>query len=64
MSLRLIARDLYRLQQKVDRLEKKLAERELIDCPLATREEIKRKLARTKSERDQIRRVLDGRLDR
>ena len=59
MSLRIIARDLYRLQQAVDRLEKALAQ-----APPTRREEIKRKLVRAKSERDQIRRMLDGRLDR
>lgn len=59
MSLRLIARDLYRLQQEVDRLENKLA-----DCPPARRDALRLKLARAKTERDQIRRMLDGRLDR
>ena len=59
MSLRLIARDLYRLQQAVDRLEKELAQ-----APPTRQDEIKRKIARAKSERDQVRRMLDGRLDR
>jgi len=59
MSLRLIARDLYRLQQTVDRLEKELAQ-----SPPALRDGVKRKLNRAKSERDHVRRMLDGRLDR
>jgi hypothetical protein len=59
MSLRLIARDLYRLQQTVDRLEKQLTE-----ASPATRDPLKRQLARAKFERDQVRRMLDGRLDR
>jgi outer membrane murein-binding lipoprotein Lpp len=59
MSLQLIARDLYRLQQEVDRLEKKLA-----DAPSADRDSLKMKLARAKTERDEMRRMLDGRLDR
>jgi len=59
MSLRLIARDLYRLQQAVDRLEK-----ELDEAPPGQRDGISRKLARAKSERDHVRRMLDGRLDR
>ncbi|WP_319409987.1 hypothetical protein [uncultured Desulfosarcina sp.] len=59
MSLQLIARDLYRFQQAVDRLEKELA-----DAPPAGRDALKLKLARAKAERDQIRRMLDGRLDR
>ena len=59
MSLRLIARDLYRLQQEVERLEKELA-----DSPAAEHDRLKQKHARTKSERDQVRRMLDGRLER
>ncbi|MCB2146616.1 MAG: hypothetical protein KQI81_09090 [Deltaproteobacteria bacterium] len=59
MSLQLIARDLYRLQQEVDRLEKKLA-----DAPAADCDSLKMKLARAKTERDEMRRMLDGRLDR
>ena len=59
MSLRLIARDLYRLQRTVDRLEKQVDE-----ATPATCDPLKRQLARAKFERDQIRRMLDGRLDR
>lgn len=59
MSLRMIAQDLYRLQQLVDRLEKELA-----DSPSEPPEPIKRKLAQARRERDQVRRMLDGRLDR
>ena len=59
MSLRLIARDLYRLQQTVDRLEKELAQ-----APPTLRDGIKRRLVQAKSERDHVRRMLDGRLDR
>ncbi|MBC2713308.1 MAG: hypothetical protein HGJ94_20620 [Desulfosarcina sp.] len=59
MSLQLIARDLYRLQQEVDRLEKELAASQS-----AKRDELKLKLTRAKTERDQVRRMLDGRLDR
>lgn len=59
MSLQLIARDLYRFQKEVDRLEKKLA-----DTPPAGRDSLKLKLAQAKTERDRMRRMLDGRLDR
>ncbi|BBO73609.1 hypothetical protein DSCW_10260 [Desulfosarcina widdelii] len=59
MSIRLIARDLYRLQQAVDRLERKW-----IRAPLEERERLKRELDRARSERDQVKRMLDGRLDR
>jgi hypothetical protein len=59
MSIRLIARDLYRLQQTVDRLEKKW-----VQAPLGEQERLKRELDRARSERDQVKRMLDGRLDR
>lgn len=59
MSLRLIARDLYRLQQEVARLEQALAA-----SPEDQRRDIQRKLDRARYERDQMRRMLDGRLDR
>lgn len=59
MSLRLIARDLYRLQQEVDRLEKKLA-----DSLPVNGDELKLKLGRAKTERDLVKRMLDGHLDR
>ena len=59
MSLRLIARDLYRRQQDVDRLEK-----ELSDASPGKRDPLKRRLVRAKAEREAMRRILDGRLDR
>jgi len=59
MSIRLIARDLYRLQQAVDRLEEKLAQ-----APTHLRDRLQRELHRARSERDEVRRMLDGRLDR
>ncbi len=59
MSLRLIARDLYRLQQIVDRLQ-----RDLSQAPVERRDDIRRKLKRAISERNHVRRMLDGRLDR
>ena len=59
MSLRLIARDLYRLHQQVERLQKKLE-----TAPAAGRDALKRKLKQAEIERDQVKRMLDGRLDR
>lgn len=59
MSIRLIARDLYRLQQAVDRLEKRLAR-----APLEARDRLKRELDRARAERNAVKRMLDGRLDR
>ncbi len=59
MTLPLIARDLYRFHQEVARLENQLA-----GSPPAEREALKRKLAQAKKERDQMRQMLDGHLDR
>jgi hypothetical protein len=59
MSLRLIAKDLYKLQQIVNRLEKQVA-----DGPSHKRDDLRLALARAKAERDQMRQILDGRLDR
>jgi len=59
MSLRLIAKDLYRLEQAVDRLEKELAA-----APPEKRIPLERKLAQARIERDQVRQMLDGHLDR
>lgn len=59
MSVRLIAMELYRLHQEVERLEKELAA-----ATAAKHGEVKRKLERAKHERNQVRRMLDGRLDR
>lgn len=59
MSLRYIARDLYRLQQQVYRLEK-----ELIEAPFADRVALKSKLRKAIAERNLVKRMLDGRLDR
>jgi hypothetical protein len=58
MSLRLIARDLYRLHQQVERLQNELAA-----APPARREALKRKLRQVEIERDQVKRRLDGRQD-
>ena len=59
MSIRGIAKDLYRLQQAVDALEKKLA-----SAPQDERDEIEQQLRKAKAEHPQLRRILDGQLDR
>ncbi len=59
MSIRGIAQDLYRLQQAVDALEKKLA-----SVPLDERADIERQLQKARAEHLQLRRILDGQLDR
>ena len=59
MSIKGIAQDLYRLQQAVDALEKKL-----VSAPIEERSEIERQLHKAKAEYHQVRRILDGQLDR
>jgi len=55
MSLRMIARDLYRLQREVDRLES-----ELKACPAENREPLEEDLRKAKAERDRVKRMLEG----
>ncbi len=58
MSIRLLAKDLYRLQGEVEKLEKELSETPFEDRgPLADR------LRKTRAERDHLRAVLDGQKD-
>jgi hypothetical protein len=59
MSIRLIARDLYRLQQGVDRLEKQLE-----TAPFEQHVKLEEHLRKIKAERDRMRRILDGEIDR
>ena len=59
MSIKGIARDLYRLQQAVDALEKKLA-----SAPPDKRAGLERQLRKARAEHLQLRRILDGQLDR
>lgn len=59
MSLRLIAKDLYRLRLVVERLEQELAA-----APVAKRDPLMRKLSQARNEYEQVRDMLDGRLDR
>jgi hypothetical protein len=58
MSIRLLAIDLYRLTREVERLEK-----ELEAAPPDQREALSRQLARARSDRDRMRRALDGQKD-
>jgi len=51
----MIARDLYRLQQEVDRLEGRIKA-----CPPEMREELEEELRKAKAERDRIKRMLEG----
>jgi len=51
----MIARDLYRLQKEVDRLENQLKA-----CPAAKREGVEDELRKAKAERDRVKRILEG----
>lgn len=55
MSIRLIVRDLYRLEREVEQLEKDLAE-----APPQKRGELEDRLRKGRSERDRMRRILEG----
>ena len=55
MSIRLIARDLYRLQQEVENLERVLKE-----APLDERPDLEERLRKLKAERTRMQRMLEG----
>jgi len=59
MSIRLIARELYQLRQKVEALEE-----EMETAPYDKRTGLERKLQQARGEVQQIRKILDGRIDR
>ncbi len=59
MSIRLIARELYQLRQKVEALEE-----EMETAPYDKRTGLERKLQRARGEVQQMRKLLDGRIDR
>jgi hypothetical protein len=59
LSIKLLARDLYRLQKEVERLEERLAA-----APLEDRCRIEEALRRARGEKQRIRRALDGRIGR
>jgi hypothetical protein len=58
MTIRLLAKDLYRLQQQVEKLEK-----ELEDAPFGQHEHLQERLRSVRAERNHLRRVLDGQKD-
>jgi hypothetical protein len=55
MSIRIIARDLYRLLQKVERLEQQVE-----SSSSEKKEELKDRLRKVRAEQNRIRRILDG----
>jgi len=59
MSIKLLARDLYRLQREVAHLESELAA-----ARDAGRERIEEELRRARAEKARLRRLLDGQIGR
>ena len=59
MSIRLLAKELYRLQKEVEKLEKQLG-----DTPFEKQAGLVDRLRKVKAERNHLRRALDGRIDR
>jgi ribosomal protein L32E len=59
MSIRLLARDLYKAQQEVDRLKK-----DFESAPAEKKARLETALRKAITERNQLRRVLDGQIDR
>jgi cell division protein FtsB len=59
MSIKLLARDLYRCQREVEQLQKQLQA-----LPSDKRDSIEAKLRKARSERDYLRQALDGRIGR
>ncbi|MCJ7595160.1 MAG: hypothetical protein MUO52_10365 [Desulfobacterales bacterium] len=55
MSIRLIARDLYRLQKEVEKLE-----RALMEAPVDKRPELEEQLRKLMAERTRMQRMLEG----
>lgn len=59
MSIKLLARDLYRLQKMVESLEQKLAA-----APMEQQAEILESLRKVRAEKEAVRRALDGQIGR
>ena len=59
MSIRLIAKDLYRLQQEVDKLQNQIK-----SSAVEKREVLKDRLRKLAAERNRMRKILNGEIDR
>jgi hypothetical protein len=59
MSIQMLAQELYRLLQEVEKIENQLE-----NAPAEKKEKIKDKLRKISAERNRIRAALDGRIDR
>lgn len=59
MSIKLLARDLYRLQKEVERLEERLD-----SASMKERSRLEEALRKVKAEKERVRRALDGQIGR
>ena len=59
MSIRLVARELYQLRQRVEALEEKME-----SAPPERRVALEEELRQARAEMQQMRKILDGRIDR
>ncbi len=59
MSIRLLAKDLYRLHREVEKLEKQLQQ-----AAPEKKAALEERLRRARAEKEELRRILDGQLDR
>jgi hypothetical protein len=59
MSIKMLAKDLYRLQKEVDRIEQAL-----IAATIDERVGLEEKLRKARAQRAQLRQALDGKLER
>ena len=55
MPIRMIARELYRLVQEVEKLERRIK-----NASFEEQQELKKQLRKVKAERDHMRKILDG----
>jgi hypothetical protein len=55
MPIRMIAKELYRLEQAVEKLEKQVS-----SAPPNERDGLREQLRRVKAERDRVRKMLEG----
>jgi len=55
MSIRMIARDLYRLHQEVEELEDRLR-----NSPIEQRGELREQLRKVRADQNRMRKILDG----
>ena len=55
MPIRMIARELYRLQQEVEKLKERISQ-----APVGERERLGEQLRKVKAERNRMRKILEG----